>query len=459
MIAYFKVVLAVAGVLVVHATSEAADPAQSLIVAHRGLMRHAPENTLANFRACLELRIGFEFDVERTKDGHLVCIHDSTVDRTTNGTGTVSDLTLAQIRELDAGSWFDPKFAGEKVPTVDEVLGLVTEYRQHDVLIAVDLKAENVGQDVVRLAEKHKVVDRLLFIGRTIKEPNLRKQIKNDSGKANTAAVANDYLEFPKAIAARSANWVYVRYLPTKEDIEAVHRAKKRTFIAGSTISGNLPKNWEHAARVGIDAILTDYPLLLRTTLRDLEPKSDQAAAPVPVEARLITKRSKYVLPKDQHGEAFRKRILQETDLDKLPSSQAVDLVLELRNVSKHDLMIWPGGFITNPELEVDGPGVISPESLTTGSGGGSGTNVQPTIASGKTHQIPIKSLNPGYDTPSNYWCEPGEYTIRAVYEAYTGLPPLGSPDDEKPAEKRHRFFVTTPPIKVQVVLEGDERD
>ena len=56
----------------------AAEP--PLIVAHRGLLRHAPENTLANFRACFELRLGFEFDVERTKDGHLVCIHDSTAD-------------------------------------------------------------------------------------------------------------------------------------------------------------------------------------------------------------------------------------------------------------------------------------------------------------------------------------------------------------------------------------------
>jgi len=95
----------------------------------------------------------------------LVCIHDSTVDRTTNGTGNVSELTLAQIRELDAGSWFDLKFVGERVPTVEEFLKLVVEYRQHNVLIAVDLKAENVGQDVVRLAENHKVLHRLFFMG------------------------------------------------------------------------------------------------------------------------------------------------------------------------------------------------------------------------------------------------------------------------------------------------------
>ncbi|MFG0336221.1 MAG: glycerophosphodiester phosphodiesterase, partial [Maioricimonas sp. JB049] len=126
-----------------------------LVVAHRGLLRPAPENTLANLRASLELRIGFEFDVQRTRDGHLVCIHDATVDRTTDGSGSVAQLTLEQIRRLDAGSWFDPAFAGEPVPTIEEVLALIAEYRQHDVLIAVDLKTGDAGQDVVGLAQKH----------------------------------------------------------------------------------------------------------------------------------------------------------------------------------------------------------------------------------------------------------------------------------------------------------------
>lgn len=94
-------------------------------VAHRGLLQHAPENTIANFRACLELRLGFEFDVAKTNDGHLICIVDDTVDRTPSATGMVADLTLEEIRQLDAGSGFDAKFSGEKVPTIDEVLKLV----------------------------------------------------------------------------------------------------------------------------------------------------------------------------------------------------------------------------------------------------------------------------------------------------------------------------------------------
>src|SRR5690606_17021628 len=90
--------LPVLWLLVIPAGSTAAGREPTTIVAHRGLLRHAPENTLANFRACLELRLGFEFDVRRTEDGHLVCIHDETVDRTTDGTGTVSEMSWEQIR-------------------------------------------------------------------------------------------------------------------------------------------------------------------------------------------------------------------------------------------------------------------------------------------------------------------------------------------------------------------------
>ncbi len=245
----------------------AAEP-RPRIVAHRGLLRHAPENTLANFRACLALRLGFEFDVRRTQDGQLVCLHDDTVERTTDGTGRVAELTLAAIRELDAGSWFDPRFAGEPVPTVEEILKLVAESRQNNILIAVDLKAENVAGDVVRLAQRYEVLHRLLFIGNTISEPSVRDQLRRDSTQSHTAAVANNAEEFSGALTASNADWVYLRFLPSREQVEAVHRARKRAFLAGPTVSGNLPENWRHAADVEVDAILTDYPLELGANVR-----------------------------------------------------------------------------------------------------------------------------------------------------------------------------------------------
>ena len=86
------------------------------LCAHRGANETHPENTLAAFKEAIRLGAHMiEFDVRMTKDKKLVIMHDKTVDRTTNGSGAVSDLTLNEIKKLDAGSWKDKKFAGEKV--------------------------------------------------------------------------------------------------------------------------------------------------------------------------------------------------------------------------------------------------------------------------------------------------------------------------------------------------------
>ena len=96
------------------------------IAAHRGANTTHPENTLAAFREAIRLGVQqIEFDVRVTADDQLVVIHDDTVNRTTNGRGQVDRLTLDQIRTLDAGSWKDPKFKGEKVPTLLETLRIM----------------------------------------------------------------------------------------------------------------------------------------------------------------------------------------------------------------------------------------------------------------------------------------------------------------------------------------------
>lgn len=96
-----------------------------LPVGHRGIPALAPENTLAAFREALTAGAEMiELDIQRTRDGELVVIHDTSIDRTTDGKGRIRELTLAEIRSHDAGSWFSPAFAGEKVPTLAEVIDL-----------------------------------------------------------------------------------------------------------------------------------------------------------------------------------------------------------------------------------------------------------------------------------------------------------------------------------------------
>src|SRR6201993_3287622 len=109
-----------------------------LVIAHRGASGHAPENTLAAFKRAVALGAGFiETDLHLSRDAHFVAIHDETVNRTTNGQGKVHDLTLADLRRLDAGSWFGSEFTGERIPTLEEILEFS---RKHDVVFYLELK-------------------------------------------------------------------------------------------------------------------------------------------------------------------------------------------------------------------------------------------------------------------------------------------------------------------------------
>jgi len=98
------------------------------VIGHRGAVASAPENTLAGFRKAAELGVRWvEFDVRLTFDGSCVLLHDDTAERTTDGAGRIRDLALAELQRLDAGSWFDPAFAGERVPTLEEAIALLAE--------------------------------------------------------------------------------------------------------------------------------------------------------------------------------------------------------------------------------------------------------------------------------------------------------------------------------------------
>jgi glycerophosphoryl diester phosphodiesterase len=93
------------------------------VIAHRGSMIDRPENTLAALRRAIAVKAHItEVDVRTTRDGVLVCLHDADLSRTTDGKGKVSETSLAELKKLDAGSWFDRKYRGERVPTLREAL-------------------------------------------------------------------------------------------------------------------------------------------------------------------------------------------------------------------------------------------------------------------------------------------------------------------------------------------------
>ena len=146
------------------------------VVAHRGASAYAPEHTLASYRLAIEMKADYvEQDLAVTKDGVLICLHDASLERTTNveelfpdrvSTQTIegktrkawlaNDFTLAEIKRLDAGSWFDKKFAGEKVPTFDEAIALIRgkagifpELKTPEIYAGRDVKFEAMVADAL----------------------------------------------------------------------------------------------------------------------------------------------------------------------------------------------------------------------------------------------------------------------------------------------------------------------
>ena len=263
---------AVVFMLIQNASSIAQDQKAPRIVGHRGLMRHAPENTLTGFAACIHTRLGFELDIRRTKDGVLVVLHDDDVKRTTDGKGSVASFTLAELQKLDAGKWFGAEFAGERVPTLDAVFAMVKKLGS-GVLIALDIKVEDesIEADVVALAKKHGVLPKVVCIGATISDAKVRAKLRKADAKTPVAVLANKLEDLEAALADKNADWIYVRFVPTSEQVKKIHAQGKRVFMVGPLVAGNEPDNWRRARDAGVDAILTDYPLECQALWRTLK--------------------------------------------------------------------------------------------------------------------------------------------------------------------------------------------
>jgi glycerophosphoryl diester phosphodiesterase len=230
-----------------------------LRVGHRGAKGHAPENTMISFMKGADLGVdAVETDVQLSKDGEVVLIHDHTVDRTTNGHGFVKDMTLAELKRLDAGGWYDPRFSGERIPTLAELL----TWAKDRVGVAVEIKNgpiyyPGIAEKTIRLVRQHGMERQAIlisfdhFVLREAKKiaPEIATGILYVAGLVDAVAAA-------RAALADSLNphWAYV----TPELVRAAH-------AAGLAIS---PWNPDDLATlrllsdVGVDSAGTDYPEL-----------------------------------------------------------------------------------------------------------------------------------------------------------------------------------------------------
>ena len=241
---------------------------QPLVIAHRGASAMAPENTLAAFQLAAEQEAdAIELDVDLTRDGHVIVLHDATIDRTTDGHGRVADLTLEEIRRVDAGAWKSADFTGERVPLLEEVLAAVGRWLLINVeLKGMALRGNGLEEKVAALIAKHALFDRVILS--SFNPFALRRAKRLDARLACGLLIAPAAPIFLRQawlapliphLAARHLHYSQV----TKAVVDHCHAQGLVVNAWTANQAGAI-----HALRqAGVDGIIGDDPVLIRETL------------------------------------------------------------------------------------------------------------------------------------------------------------------------------------------------
>lgn len=240
-------------------------PAKPVVIAHRGNSGAAPANTMEAIRQAVELGVDMiELDVRGSKDGVPVLLHNDSVDETTDGKGPVSSLDLVQLKKLDAGSWKDKRYAGERIPTLTEAL----EFASGKVNLSLDLKDESIIPDMIKTIQDADMVGDVVICGCC--EPQAQKVwdidanftvLFNTDSRLDDLAKREDKSEFIREyirracrgkLAALNVSFKYVTQ-------ELVRRAHLRALPVW-TWTVDDKKDMESLLQMGVDAIYTNWP-------------------------------------------------------------------------------------------------------------------------------------------------------------------------------------------------------
>jgi glycerophosphoryl diester phosphodiesterase len=234
-----------------------------LIYAHRGARGYAPENTMPAFRQAIICQAdGIELDVQVTKDQQLVICHDHTIDRTSNGSGWIKDLTLTELKALDFGSWFAPSFANESIPTFQEFFAW---YVTTPLLLNIEIKNgpvvyEGIEEQLINIMKSniprnfdlyHRIIISSFYHPSLVKIKQLEQRFK-------TGVLFDDRpVDVLSLIQQTNADYLHPHwhYLETNW-IEAAHEAG----IGVNSYTINTQEEFDFSRATNIDGIFSDYP-------------------------------------------------------------------------------------------------------------------------------------------------------------------------------------------------------
>jgi len=235
--------------------------------AHRGASAYFPENTMLSFEKALEMGCtGIETDVQMTKDGILVLIHDEMVNRTTNGEGLVKDYTYSELNKLDAGAWMGEEFIGNKVPTVEELIYLTSD---KNIIINFEIKSgvviyQDIEQKLIDLIYKHKIAHKVIlssFNHYSIAKCNkIAKEI--NTGVLYMAGIYKPY-NYAKTVGA---NAIHPYFLAVNEGV--IKEAKKHK-IQVNVFTVDDEEHMKFFLDMKVDGIITNYPDKLNKLMND----------------------------------------------------------------------------------------------------------------------------------------------------------------------------------------------
>ncbi|MEJ5202837.1 MAG: glycerophosphodiester phosphodiesterase family protein, partial [Anaerolineales bacterium] len=235
--------------------------------AHRGASAHAPENTLAAFKLAVEHGAdAIELDAKLSADGEVVVIHDQTVDRTTNGHGTVRKLKLEELKKLDAGLHFGARFSGERIPTLAEVFESIGK----DLFINVEFTnyaspGDELVVRVVELVRKYQLEERVLFssffAGNLIRAGNLLPEVPRGmlAEEGWSGWLARSVLR--RRVAPHAIHPYFTDV--TRDLVRKHHHWQRKIFVW----TVNEEREMRRLFELGVDGVFTDDPRLARQVL------------------------------------------------------------------------------------------------------------------------------------------------------------------------------------------------
>ena len=228
------------------------------VIAHRGASAYAPENTMSAFKKAISMGAGgIELDVQLSRDGRVVVIHDEKVDRTSDGKGWVKDFDLIDLKALDFGSWFGQEYAGERIPVLEEVLDLLKDW---DGLLNIEIKNgliiyPGIEEKVAELIKKYDFVNRVIISSfnhySLVKMKRILPQVK--TGILYMAGLYEPW-EYAKRIKAYALHPAYYNVVP-----EIMEGCIKHG-VAVNPFTVDHPDLIRKMAAAGVSGIITNVP-------------------------------------------------------------------------------------------------------------------------------------------------------------------------------------------------------